>query len=171
MATNSKPQEMTVREHKRPLGLWPDELDRFFDRAMRGFRPRRRFLRGFPALWRAEAWMPDMDVFAREGKTVMRIDLPGMRREDIEVEVQGDTLVIRGHREESGRGEGSQGRALLLRRACHRRVLPRNHPTRGRLGGVDRRDLPGRHPRGGDSQACGDRDAGIDQGASEVSPA
>ncbi len=100
MATNSKQQEMTVREHKRPLGLWPDELDRFFDRAMRGFRPRRRFLRGFPALWREEAWMPDMDVFDREGKTVMRLDLPGIRREDIEVEVQGDTLVIRGHREE-----------------------------------------------------------------------
>ncbi len=100
MATNGKEQGVAVREHKRPLGLWPDELDRFFDRAMRGFRPRRRFLRGFPALWREEAWMPDMDVFDREGKTVIRLDLPGIKREDIEVEVRDDTLVVHGHREE-----------------------------------------------------------------------
>jgi HSP20 family protein len=99
MATNGKEQGVAVRE-RRPLGLWPDELDRFFDRAMRGFRPRRRFLRGFPALWREVAWMPDMDVFEREGKTVVRLDLPGIKREDITVEVQDDTLVISGHREE-----------------------------------------------------------------------
>jgi HSP20 family protein len=42
-----------------------------------------------------------MDVFEREGKTVVRVDLPGMKREDIEVAVEGDMLVIKGKREEA----------------------------------------------------------------------
>ena len=44
--------------------------------------------------------MPDVDVFERSGKLVVRTDLPGMRREDIDVSVEGDLLTIKGHREE-----------------------------------------------------------------------
>ena len=45
-------------------------------------------------------WAPDIDVFEKDGKIVVRADLPGMERDDIEVSVQDDTLVVRGHREE-----------------------------------------------------------------------
>ena len=102
MADGREPgRAITVRERRWPAyGTWPEELERFFDRAMGGFFwPRRRFRRAWPALWREAACMADMDIFERDGKTVVRVDLPGMTREDIEVAVEGDMLVIRGHRE------------------------------------------------------------------------
>lgn len=48
----------------------------------------------------AYEWAPDIDVFEKDGKIVVRADLPGIKREDIDVSVQDDTLVVRGHREE-----------------------------------------------------------------------
>jgi HSP20 family protein len=47
-------------------------------------------------MWRPEEWLPDTDVFEREGQVVVRV----VRREDIEVAAEGDKLVIRGRREE-----------------------------------------------------------------------
>jgi HSP20 family protein len=53
-----------------------------------------------PRLGWEEGWLPDIDVFEREGKLVVRADLPGMKRDDIEVAVEGDSLVVRGQRRE-----------------------------------------------------------------------
>ena len=50
--------------------------------------------------------MPDTDIFERDGKIVVRADLPGMKRDDIDVSVQDDTLILRGHREEEKRIDG-----------------------------------------------------------------
>ena len=96
-----KRTDVTVRAAKWPSAFgWPEDMERFFDRAFRSpLFSRRRLL--WPALRREAAWMPDMDVFDKEGKTVVRLDLPGMRREDLDVAVEGDMLVVRGKREES----------------------------------------------------------------------
>ncbi len=94
---------LVVRERgpRGPLA-WPEDVERFLERAMRGLGPWplwrpwrfRRWVR--PAL----EWEPDVDVFEREGKIVVRADLPGVKREDVEVTVEGDMLVIHGRREE-----------------------------------------------------------------------
>jgi HSP20 family protein len=66
-----------------------------------------------------------MDVFARDGKTVIRVDAPGLKREDIEVTVDQDLLLIKGRRHEeketkeehyycSERAVGEFSRALTL---------------------------------------------------------
>jgi HSP20 family protein len=47
-----------------------------------------------------DEWMPDMDIFEREGKLFVRADLPGMKREDLQVRLEGETLVVHGQREE-----------------------------------------------------------------------
>jgi HSP20 family protein len=47
-----------------------------------------------------DEWMPDMDLFEREGNLVVRADIPGMKREDLEVKIEGETLVVHGYREE-----------------------------------------------------------------------
>lgn len=74
--------------------LWSD-IDEFFERAMRpwpsGLRSR---------LARGSHWMPEMDVFEKSGNLVVRADVPGVKREDIDVSVEGDVLTISGHREE-----------------------------------------------------------------------
>lgn len=81
-------QERTPRR----LPVWPFEP--YVDRIMRGFTPR-----AF-RLWTEGEWIPDFDVFERDGKIVIRADLPGMKREDIQVSVEDDMLTIKGWREE-----------------------------------------------------------------------
>jgi HSP20 family protein len=43
-------------------------------------------------------WAPDVDVFEREGNLVVRADLPGMKREDIEVEIRDNMICVSGER-------------------------------------------------------------------------
>ena len=83
------------RRPRRALG-WPFEP--YFDRIARGFTPRA--FRLWPRLWAGEEWLPDIDIFERNGKIVVRADVPGMKREDISVTVEGDLLTIKGRREE-----------------------------------------------------------------------
>jgi HSP20 family protein len=95
----SSEKAVAVRERKLPGMAWPEDFERFFERPFRGRRARRLW-RMWPSLIREAAWVPEMDVFEREGKTVIRVDAPGMKREDMEVAVEGDMLEIRGKREE-----------------------------------------------------------------------
>ena len=82
--------------------VWPEDVERIIERAMRGLGPwpLPRVLR--QRLWESRYghWVPDVDVFRRQGKLVVRVDLPGVRREDIDVSVEDDALVISGRREE-----------------------------------------------------------------------
>jgi HSP20 family protein len=53
-------------------------------------------------LWRLpveeRGWMPAVDVFEKEDRFVVKAELPGMKEEDIDVSVVGDTLSIRGEK-------------------------------------------------------------------------
>jgi HSP20 family protein len=49
-----------------------------------------------PAL--GEAWWPPLDVFRSNGKYIIQADVPGLKRDDIEIEVRDDQLVISGQR-------------------------------------------------------------------------
>jgi len=75
-------------------------LDDFFEHPMRGFDPSLWATRRWRRPWMSDEWFPDVDVFERNGKLVVRADLPGMKRDDITVKVDGDVLTISGHREE-----------------------------------------------------------------------
>jgi len=52
---------------------------------------------GFRELGRA-AWTPQVEVFRRGDELVIRCDLPGMRKEDVHVDIQEDQLVLQGER-------------------------------------------------------------------------
>lgn len=126
MSDGPEPERaVTVRERRWP-GSWfrGDEIDRFFEQAMHAPWLPHRFLWA-RRIWREAEWVPDMDVFERDGKTVVRVDLPGMIRDDIEVAVERGMLVIRGHRDEekiveredytySERAAGEFSRAISL---------------------------------------------------------
>lgn len=47
------------------------------------------------------AWAPAIDVSERQGNLVVHAELPGVRQEDVHLEVDNDTLVLSGHRERS----------------------------------------------------------------------
>jgi HSP20 family protein len=45
-----------------------------------------------------KGWMPAVDVFEKEDKFVVKAELPGMKEDDIDVSVIGDTLSIKGEK-------------------------------------------------------------------------
>jgi len=72
------------------LRLMTSELDRMFE----GFEwP----LRNRPALG-AATWFPEVDVFEKNNRLVTKIDLPGMKKEDVKVEAADGRLTISGER-------------------------------------------------------------------------
>jgi len=54
------------------------------------------------------AWSPDLEIFEKDKKLYVRIDLPGLTKEDITVEVKEGLLTIAGERkiETDVKGEG-----------------------------------------------------------------
>jgi HSP20 family protein len=76
-----------------PFGLlrqMTSELDRAFET------PRWPFVgRGMPE---EATWAPEIDVFEKDNRLVTKVDLPGMKKEDVKVEVTEGQLVISGER-------------------------------------------------------------------------
>src|SRR5260221_2156848 len=54
------------------------------------------------------AWVPEVEIFERDGELVVRADLPGLKKEDVKVELTDEGLTIEGERrsehEENGEG-------------------------------------------------------------------
>ena len=74
------------------------ELDRVFDEPFwASFRfPKFRTIEG----GEATAWVPRVDVFERDNRLVTRVDLPGLKKEDVTVEVTDGHLVLSGERKQ-----------------------------------------------------------------------
>lgn len=49
-------------------------------------------------------WIPNADVYVAEGNLVIKVELAGMRREDLELTVEGNRLMISGQRPDDSRG-------------------------------------------------------------------
>ena len=60
------------------------------------------FVKSHPTASRAEGpdtyWIPNTDVYATEDGLVIKVELAGMRREDLELVVEGNRVKISGHR-------------------------------------------------------------------------
>jgi HSP20 family protein len=88
------------------------ELDRVFDDFGVGHGwSHPRWSRGLPPTpWRGTAahlWAPDIEVYQRNKELVVRADLPGLKRDDIKVDVTENAITIQGerrHEEETERG-------------------------------------------------------------------
>jgi HSP20 family protein len=85
-----------VRDPFALLKEMTSELDRMFDAS--AWSPMR-----WPVLRAALAqepttWYPKIDVFEKDQRMVTRIDLPGMKKEDVKVEVTDSQLTISGER-------------------------------------------------------------------------
>jgi HSP20 family protein len=88
---------MRLIQYQRPGLIWPgfgrlsnlqDELDRLFESPLTG-------------------WAPALDVHEDKDNFVVNTELPGLKREDIEVSLQDGALVISGERKtEEKRMEG-----------------------------------------------------------------
>ena len=75
------------------------DFDRFFnERGLPFFRPRWREYDEF-------AWTPELEVFERENALVVRLDLPGLTRENVKIEVIEGGLTISGERKHETKEE------------------------------------------------------------------
>ena len=81
----------------RELDTLQTEFNRLFD-VFSGSRPDARTHR----------WVPAMDLVEAEDKLILKADLPGMKRDDVEIEVKDSVLTISGERrsEQKERAEG-----------------------------------------------------------------
>jgi HSP20 family protein len=48
-------------------------------------------------------WIPNTDVYVTEGVLIIKVELAGMRREDLELTVEGNRLMISGQRPDASR--------------------------------------------------------------------
>jgi len=75
-----------------------DELDRVFTEPWPMFR--------LPAVdFTASEWAPKVDVVTKDNKLVTRVDLPGMTKEDVKVEVADGVLTLSGERKKETKEE------------------------------------------------------------------
>ncbi|MGZ5528022.1 MAG: Hsp20/alpha crystallin family protein [Limisphaerales bacterium] len=68
-----------------------NELNRFFQDPLAVLQPS-------PSLF--GGWEPNVDVYEDKDKITVKAEVPGMKKEDIEVSVEGDLLTIAGERKE-----------------------------------------------------------------------
>lgn len=70
------------------------EMDRMFGRRLPFIQPLRRYMGSSMS----GDWTPSADVYEKDGTLVIRADLPGVAKEDIDVMVDNGDLVIKGER-------------------------------------------------------------------------
>jgi len=59
-----------------------------------------RFFEDWEGLPGRGVWVPAVDVAEREDAIVVKVELPGLQVEDIDVSVHGDTLILSGEKKE-----------------------------------------------------------------------
>lgn len=130
------PQEKGLKVRKeRPLKPFRHGMDEFFENMFGNFPGRWMgamndpFRTEFP-MWKEfadfnEASFPRVDMIDREKELLVRAELPGVRKQDLEISILGDRLVIQGMREykqekkddtyfRSEIGRGTTSRTVML---------------------------------------------------------
>jgi HSP20 family protein len=80
-----------------------DEWDHMFDRVFRdfGLAPRSRMSRGlFGSSSREGLWAPRVEAVQKGDRFIVRADLPGLKKDDVQVELGENAVTIRGERRE-----------------------------------------------------------------------
>lgn len=73
------------------------EMDRFFNRFFSEFLPSR---------FEEEGWLPRLDMSETKDSLVIEAELPGMDSKDIEVNLTGDVLTIKGEKKSERKEDG-----------------------------------------------------------------
>jgi HSP20 family protein len=110
------------------LERFAEEMDRVFDDFGLGrgwLSPPLGFGRPRPILSPTEGWLPDVEMLQRNNELLIRADLPGLKENDVKVEITENAVTIQGerrreHEEKKGgvyrseRSYGSFSRVIAL---------------------------------------------------------
>jgi HSP20 family protein len=69
-----------------------EEMDRVFSQFFR------RGGDGEEDTWGAGIWMPPVDIYETDDAFVLKAELPGFSKDDVNIEMQGNRLILRGER-------------------------------------------------------------------------
>jgi len=97
-------KSLLSRRRQEPLNLirqMTSELDRMFDEPWALLRWPSADL----ASPDAPIWAPKVDVVTKDNKLVTRVDLPGMKKEDVQVEIEDGFLMLSGERKKETKEE------------------------------------------------------------------
>lgn len=80
-----------------------DEMDRVFDRVFDDFGLGRRSstprsLFSASPITRESLWAPRVEAFQKEDKFIVRAELPGLKKDDVDVNITDDVITIQGQR-------------------------------------------------------------------------
>ena len=127
------PPDRNVEVARRDATSWPGARDPWlashFDFMRHFMREMSRMFESFPGSggsnYSMNRW-PPIEVFERDNRVVVRAEMPGMRREDLKVRVEGDSLVIEGERKDDRevRHEGHYESEWSYGRFSRRVTLP-----------------------------------------------
>ena len=121
----TKRTELTEAVPRRDMDLF-DEMDRMFDTMFH-----QGWLRPFRDVWpqwarfdeRLDLDTPRMDVIDREEEILVRAEVPGVEKKDLEVDLTGRELRIKGERRhEEKKGEGECVRSEIARGTFSRKL-------------------------------------------------
>jgi HSP20 family protein len=106
IAKNKGPQNLERSQQGSRTDVWPayspfgmmrrfaDDMDRMFEGF--GLPSMRRFS---PSGWGSESrFSPDLEILERDGKLLVRADLPGLSKDDVHVDVSDHSITIEGER-------------------------------------------------------------------------
>ena len=97
-----------TRWERPELATWPgfgrltdlrDEIDRLFETPLAELARSSQLLSG---------WTPSLDVYEEKDNLIVKAEIPGMKREDIEVSLHDGSLSISGERKSENKYEGSE---------------------------------------------------------------
>jgi HSP20 family protein len=73
------------------LGSFQDEMNRLFDQFFRGGT-------GEEAGWGVRTWAPPVDIYETDDALILTVDLPGVPKDAVHIEIHQNTLMLRGER-------------------------------------------------------------------------
>jgi HSP20 family protein len=92
-----RPWSWHHRKHpKGEIARWDEDFDDFVDEVFRRF-PARLWAGRYPIL-ETRGWAPAVDMYEQDNEIVVKTELPGMEKQDIQVGVTDETLTIEGER-------------------------------------------------------------------------
>jgi HSP20 family protein len=80
---------------------WPTMMRRFaddIDRLFEGLAPSSMLRSGWTGWTERGQFSPEIDIFERDGKLVVRADLPGMTKDNVRVDITENAVIIEGER-------------------------------------------------------------------------
>ncbi len=96
-----------------PFSLLRNEIDRTFQRFLDD-----------PFFAQPATFMPAMNMKEEENRYVVEAELPGLEMKDVDIEVQGNLLTIKGERKIEERKQGERMHVMESRYGSFQRTIP-----------------------------------------------